>query len=157
VKIQIEKAQYDDAEILVEIYRDAYSENEKLGFPSSASQVKINEVQDWISNMIVITAEEAGTSTIVGTVRLKYYEDWQCYVLSRLAVKSSSKGKGIAAKLMQYAETKLSEMSEKIVRLTVAQNHPYLVDMYKRKGYKIVGERILPDLSYDEFIMEKLI
>lgn len=157
MKVKIEKARIHEAENLVEIYRDAYAENEEFGLPASASQVKINEVQDWINNMIVVTAKDADSSIIVGTVRFKYHAEWQCYVLSRLAVKSSCKGMGIATKLMDHGETKLSKMNEKIIRLTVAQSHPYLVEMYQNKGYKIVEERLLPDLPYDEFIMEKLL
>jgi ribosomal protein S18 acetylase RimI-like enzyme len=155
VKIKIERAKYNEAETLVSIYRDAYSENEKLGLPASASKVEIYEVQDWINSTILITAKEVNSTNIIGTVRLKYNEDWQCYVISRLAVKSSCKGLGIATKLMEFAEAELSEMGEKVVRLTVAQSHPYLSKMYQKKGYEIVDERLLSDLPYDEFIMEK--
>ncbi|MBS4201690.1 GNAT family N-acetyltransferase [Bacillus sp. FJAT-49732] len=157
MEIIIEKAEYDEVEALVKIYRDAYSENEKFGLPASASRVTVKEVQDWINNTILLTAKEKGTNKIVATVRFKYSEEWQCYVLSRLAVNSSNKGIGIATKLMEYGEHRLLEMDERVVRLTVAQTHPYLPKMYGKKGYRIVGERLLNNLPYDEFIMEKLL
>ncbi|GIO26299.1 GNAT family N-acetyltransferase [Ornithinibacillus bavariensis] len=155
--IVIEKAENIDAESLVEIYHDAYSENEKLGLPASASKVKIEEVKDWLQNTIILKVKENTTNNIVATVRLKYSKDWQCYVLSRLAVKSTHKGKGLATKLLAYTESMLSKKEETKIRLTVAQTHPYLPKMYEGKGYRIVGERILYNLPYDEYIMEKLI
>lgn len=157
MEIIIEKAKKHEAETLVTIYRDAYAENEKLGLPASASKVTVKEVKDWINNTIIFTAKEKNTNKIVAAIRFKYSEEWQCYVLSRLAVKSFNKGKGIATKLMDFGECKLSEMEEKKVRLTVAQTHPYLPNMYEKKGYKIVGERLFNNLPYNEFIMEKLL
>lgn len=157
MELIIERAKHADTEKLVEIFHNAYSENEELGFPSSASMVEAEEVREWISNMIIYTGKEKRTNNIIATLRFKYSEEWQCYVLSRLAVKSSYKGKGIATKLMKYGECKLSEMGEKRVRLTVAKTHPYLPKIYGEKGYEIVGERLLQDLPYDELIMEKLL
>ena len=155
MKIIIENARVDEAESLVDVYRDVYEENEKLGLPASASKVSIQEVQHWINESILVTAKEAGSFHILGTVRLKYHRDWQCYVLSRLAVKSAYKGLGIGTNLMKDGEKILSKMGEIKIRLTVAQSHPYLVKMYEKKGYEIVEERFLPDLPYDEFVMEK--
>ncbi|WP_316572405.1 GNAT family N-acetyltransferase [Neobacillus sp. YIM B06451] len=157
MNLSIEIAEYNDAVALVDIYRDAYSENESLGLPASASKVMIKEVQDWIKTTMLLKAKEKTTNNIVATVRLKFNRDWQCYVLSRLAVKSTHKGKGIATKLMEYAESILINKGENRLRLTVAQTHPYLPKMYEDKGYRIVGERILDNLPYDEFIMEKLL
>ncbi|WP_047983189.1 GNAT family N-acetyltransferase [Ornithinibacillus californiensis] len=157
MNLSIEEAVYNDAVSLVDIYRDAYSENESLGLPASASKVEVEEVQDWIKTTILLKAKEKTTNNIVATVRLKYNRDWQCYVLSRLAVKSTHKGKGIATKLMEYVESILINKGENRLRLTVAQTHPYLPKMYEDKGYKIVGERLLDNLPYNEFIMEKLL
>ena len=157
MELIIERAKHADAEKLVGIFHNAYSENENLGFPSSASKVDAEEVKEWINNMIIYTGKEKLTNNIIATIRFKYSEEWQCYVLSRLAVKSSYKGKGIATKLMKYGECNLSEMGEKRVRLTVAKTHPYLPKMYGEKGYEIVGERLFQNLPYDELIMEKLL
>lgn len=157
MELIITRAEFNEAETLVNIYHDAYSENENLGLPASASKVKVDEVQEWILNTILLTAKEKHTNKILATVRLKYSEEWQCYVLSRLAVKSSYKGMGVATKIMDYGESKLSKMGESKVRLTVAQTHPYLPKMYEKKGYSIVGERLLHNLPYNELIMEKLL
>ena len=157
MELIITKAEFSEAETLVNIYHDAYSENENLGLPASASKVKVDEVQEWILNTILLTAKEKQTYKILASVRLKYSEEWQCYVLSRLAVKSSYKGMGVATKIMDYGESELSKMGESKVRLTVAQTHPYLPKMYENKGYSIVGERLLHNLPYNELIMEKLL
>ncbi|CAG9623337.1 GNAT family N-acetyltransferase [Sutcliffiella rhizosphaerae] len=155
MEVIIGRAEKNDAKALKKIYRDAYSENEKLGLPASASNVAENEIQEWINQTILITAKDMENNNIVATVRFKYNEEWQCYVLSRLAVKSSLKGKGIATKLIKYGESLLFSMEEKVIRLTVAQPHPYLPKMYQKYGYAIVGKRPLESLPYDEYIMEK--
>ncbi|WP_252504037.1 GNAT family N-acetyltransferase [Sporosarcina sp. Marseille-Q4943] len=157
MELVIERAKHTDAEKLVKIFHAAYSANEKLGFPSSASKVEAEEVREWINNMMIYIGKEKRTNIIIGTIRLKYSEEWQCYVLSRLAVNPSHRGKGIATKLMKYGESKLLKMGEKRIRLTVAKTHPYLPKMYSEKGYEIVGERIFQELPYDELIMEKLL
>ncbi len=157
MKLVMERTKSDDARALVNIYHASYAENEKLGFPASASKVTIAEVQDWIKNTILLIAKEETTSKIIGTVRLKYHLEWQCYVLGRLAVNPSYKGMGIATRLMKFAENELTNLGETFVRLTVAQGHPYLPNMYIERGYKIVGELLLDDMPYDEFIMEKLL
>lgn len=155
MKLIMERAKYEDVEALVHIYHTAYSENEKLGFPASASKVTVNEVQMWTKNTIVLIVRIEDTRTIIGTVRLKFHEDWHCYVLGRLAVMPNCKGMGVATRLMRYVEKELLQINEKIVRLTVAKGHSYLPQVYIRKGYKIIDEIILEDLPYDEFIMEK--
>ncbi|MFC5732568.1 GNAT family N-acetyltransferase [Cytobacillus gottheilii] len=157
MEILIEGAKISDTKSLVTIYHDAYSENEEMGFPTSASKVTTKEVEDWIKETILYIARLANSSEAVGVVRFKYSSEWNCYVLSRLGVKSIYKGKGIAKSLMEYGESELLKMGERTLRLTVAQGHPYLLKMYEKRGYKIVGERPLPELPYDEFIMEKLL
>ncbi|WP_248513995.1 GNAT family N-acetyltransferase [Sporosarcina sp. NCCP-2222] len=153
----IERAKLSDAKSLAELYWDAYSENEKLGLPASASSVSVQEVEQWINNTILFVAKQPNPPIIMGTVRLKFNEDWNCFVLSRLAVKSELKGQGLSKQLMKAAEKALADRKENVIRLTVAQKHPYLPTMYKRRGYNIVGERNLNDLSYNEFIMEKVL
>ena len=153
----IRRANLSDTEMLAEVYWDAYSENEELGLPASASSVSVSEVEQWIKDTILLVAKEVNTSNIVGTVRLKYSEEWNCFVLGRLAVKSELKGNGLSKQLMKSAEEELIERDERVIRLTVAQSHPYLPNMYLRRGYKIVSGRILKELSYNEFVMEKLL
>ncbi|MBB4824725.1 putative N-acetyltransferase YhbS [Sporosarcina luteola] len=152
----VEGAAISDAKSLAELYWDAYSENEELGLPASASSVSDLEVKQWIKDTILLVAKEPNAA-IVGTVRLKYSEEWNCFVLGRLAVKTELKGKGLSKQLMKSAENELIKRGEKVIRLTVAQKHPYLPTMYKRRGYKIVGERVVNEQSYNEFIMEKLL
>ncbi|MEH7382262.1 hypothetical protein V7138_17515 [Bacillus sp. JJ1533] len=42
MELIITKAEFNEAETLVNIYRDAYSENENLGLPASASKVNVD-------------------------------------------------------------------------------------------------------------------
>ena len=63
MNLSIEEAEYNDAVLLVDIYRDAYSENESFGLPASASKVRVEEVQDWIKTTILLKAKEKTTNS----------------------------------------------------------------------------------------------
>lgn len=92
---------------------------------------------------------------IVGSVRLMVHPEWKLLVLSRLGVLSKWKGHGVASQLMLFAEKEAVSMGWDTLRLTTPINHPYLPEMYRRKGYKDVGIREFLDLPYDEVILEK--
>jgi predicted N-acetyltransferase YhbS len=154
MNIEIRRAKVEDAIEITNIYHDAYQENERLGFPASASTVKVKEVEKWISEsniFIALTNHE-----IVGAVRLAINDKMNKLVIGRLGVSSNWKGKGIASILMNYAENEALKLGWKTVTLTTPINHPYLPEMYRRRGYKDVGVRELEG-PYDEVVLEKIL
>lgn len=142
-----------DTGTLVTLYHDAYSENVSLGFPASAAYVKAEEVLEWITKDTVIVVEYE--HNIIGSVRLKFDLLFDKLLLCRLGILSRWKGKGIASRLMDYSEKEAIKMGYDRLVLTTPLGHPYLPEMYKKRGYKPNGTLELPHLPYNEVIMEK--
>jgi GNAT superfamily N-acetyltransferase len=151
--VVIRRAVFDDVDTLVKLYHDAYQENVQLGFPASAANVEAEEVNTWIEDAYLFVAYIQ--DELLGAVRIMYDRNWDRLVLSRLGVPTSWKGKGIATQLMFYAEEYAKTLGFSVLRLTTAENHPYLPAIYRRKGYQDVGRRELTDRPYDEVILEK--
>lgn len=153
IKIEFRKAKVEDASDVARIYHDAYQENIKMGFPASAVTVETKEVENWIKNAYIFVS--FANDEMVGAVRIMIKPEWDVLVLSRLGISSKWKGKGIASKLMDFAEQEAVNLGWDKIRLTTPINHPYLPNMYRRRGYKDIGVREFNDLPYDEVILEK--
>jgi len=148
---RIRDATTDDADRLAAVYRSAYAENRRLGFPAKAESATSEDVAEWIreAQVLVATVEER----IVGGVRLERTNDG--VKLSRLAVAADSKGEGIGSDLVAAAEDAVCEWGGERVWLTTPEDHPYLVDFYRERGYEVTGDYPLEYRNYDEVVMEK--
>lgn len=150
--IELRQAQPNDAESLVDVYHGAYQENRELGFPAKAESVSEETVREWIHSETVYVAEAEGE--IVGGVRLTE-TDPKRVKLSRLAVHEDWKGNGIGSQLIERAETAAREQDNTHVWLTTPEEHPYLPDIYRSRGYRKTGEYPLEYRDYDEIVLEK--
>ncbi|MFB6221463.1 MAG: GNAT family N-acetyltransferase [Halolamina sp.] len=150
--VRIRTAAPDDAEALAAAYRDAYRESREFGFPMKAEEATAGEVEVWIRDHRVFVAEAEGT--IVGGVRLEAAGD-DTLQLSRLAVREGWKGMGIGSRLLKHAERAAREDGYGSMRLTTPENHPYLVEFYRSRGYAVVGDYPLEYREYDEVVLEK--
>lgn len=150
-EVVIGPADETDAQRLAAVYRSAYAENERLGFPAKAGAVTAEEVADWIRTATVFRASVEDTT--VGGVRLSEPGERQAK-LSRLGVHPDWKRGGIGDRLVTHVERIARERGCAVVRLTTPANHPYLVDWYERRGYEVVEPYPLPYREYDEVVME---
>lgn len=180
--VRIRRASADDAEELAAVYRSAYRENRELGFPAKAGSATPSEVADWIRDRRVYVAEIE--DEIVGGVRLEAAEppetaerpeaterpesadqleagerpeatDSDCVKLSRLGVHESWKGEGVGSRLLDHAEDAVRYCGYEAIWLTTPGEHPYLPDLYRRRGYEKTGPYPLDFRQYDETVMEK--
>ncbi|SDJ34428.1 Acetyltransferase (GNAT) domain-containing protein [Halovenus aranensis] len=152
VDINIRKAKGKDAETLAAVYHSAYQENRELGFPAKAESVAPDTVETWIEVDHVYVAEN--DSKIIGVVRLSE-TDPERIKLSRLAVDEEWKGNGIGSRLVEHAEQVAHTEDETTVWLTTPEEHPYLPEFYRSRGYEKTGEYPLEYRDYDEIILEK--
>ncbi|WP_435179712.1 GNAT family N-acetyltransferase [Halorussus sp. AFM4] len=149
---EVRPATEDDAEALAAAYRSAYAENRRLGFPAEAESATANEVAEWILEHRVLVAELDGE--LVGGVRLEATEADRVK-LSRLGVRADRKGEGVGSALLDRAEAAVRECGYGTVWLTTPGDHPYLPDLYRRRGYEETGTYPLEYREYDEIVMEK--
>ncbi|WP_440765118.1 GNAT family N-acetyltransferase [Natronorubrum sp. DTA7] len=148
----IRQATVEDAEQLAAVYRSAYQENRRLGFPAKAESITADTVAKWIraAHMFVGTVQ----GDVVGGVRLEAI-DSDRLKLSRLGVHEEWKTQGIGSELVNVAEVWAGDAGYEIVRLTTPEDHPYLPNFYHDRGYEKTGNYPLEYRDYDEIIMEK--
>ncbi|GAA0224709.1 GNAT family N-acetyltransferase [Haladaptatus pallidirubidus] len=151
-ELQIRRAAPADAERLVSVYRSAYRENRELGFPTKAESVTANELSEWIQEYRVYVAEVEGE--LVASVRLEA-TDSERVKLSRLGVHEERKGKGIGSRLLEYAEEVVQNGDYSTIWLTTPEKHPFLPELYRRRGYEETGKYPLEYREYDEIVLEK--
>jgi GNAT superfamily N-acetyltransferase len=152
--VRIRTATPEDAAPLAAAYRDAYRENRDLGFPAKAESATAEEVTGWIRDHRVFVAEDHAEETLVGGVRLEATDD-ETVKLSRLGVREGWKGMGLGTRLLKHAERAARDDGYGTMRLTTPENHPFLVEFYRSRGYAVTGEYPLEYREYDEVVMEK--
>lgn len=150
--VEIRRATATDAETLAEAYRSAYEENRELGFPAKAGSATESEVAEWIRESRVYVAEVDGET--VGGVRLEA-TDPDRVKLSRFGVREDWKGEGIGSRILDYAERAIRDWGYSTVWLTTPGEHPFLPELYRRRGYEKTGPHPLDFREYDEIVMEK--
>ena len=151
MSVTVREARPEDAAALSGVYRSAYAENRRLGFPATAESATAETVREWIREHRVSVAETVGT--VVGGVRLERGEE--SARLNRLAVHPGRQGEGIGSQLLARAEAVAREWGCGAVRLTTPPEHPSLLDFYRERGYEEVGPYPLEYRDYDEVVMEK--
>lgn len=149
---RIRQASVEDAERLAAVYRNAYQENRRLGFPAKAESVTVDTVAEWIraAHVFIGTVRE----DVVGGVRLEA-TDSDKVKLSRLGVHEEWKSQGIGSKLADFAEEWVRDAGYAIIWLTTPEEHPYLPEFYRDRGYETTGHYPLEYRDYNEIIMEK--
>ena len=149
---EITRATETDAKELAAVYRSAYRENRRLGFPAKAESATEQVVADWIREERLFVATLDGT--VVGGVRLEE-TDPDRVKLSRLGVREEWKGIGVGSSLVAHAENAAREANYSRIWLTTPAEHPYLPDFYERRGYVKTEPYPLEYRDYDEVVMEK--
>ena len=138
-----------DAEQLAAVYRSAFRENRRLGIPHVAESASESHVADWIRRSRMYVAESGGD--VIAGVRL---EDTAAerVKLSRLAVCERWKRRGVGSRLMDYVEEQIRDSGYSTIWLTTPESHPYLLDVYRRRGYEQTGTHP-GDRHADEFVV----
>jgi N-acetylglutamate synthase-like GNAT family acetyltransferase len=149
-KPRFRPAERDDAARLATVYRSAYAENRRLGYPASAGSVDAETVAEWIESCHVAVVD----GTVVGGVRLEPTGAERAE-LSRLGVHEDWKGRGIGSQLFDHALSRLRAADYETVWLTTPPEHPSLPEFYRRRGFVETEPYPLPDRSYDEVVMER--
>lgn len=150
--LDVRTATVADAGPLATVYQSAYRENRRLGFPAKAESVSEEAVADWIRDHQVYAATIDGE--VVGGVRVEETESDRAK-LSRLGVRKRWKGEGVGTRLLDRAEDAVRDCGYATVWLTTPDDHPYLPDLYRRRGYQETGTYPLDYRKYDEIVMEK--
>ena len=150
--VDVRPASPEDAAGLAAVYRDAYAENRDLGFPAKAESATEAEVAGWVRDHRVLVA--IADDRLVAGVRLEATDEGRTK-LSRLGVRADRKDEGIGGRLLDAAEEAVAAWGHETVWLTTPEDHPYLPDLYRRRGYERTGRYPLDYRDYDEIVLEK--
>ncbi|WP_225741165.1 GNAT family N-acetyltransferase [Halorussus halophilus] len=151
-ELAIRRATAADAKELTSVLHSAYRENRELGFPAKAESVTESEVAEWSQEARIYVAES--DRELVGGVRLEETEP-ERVKLSRLGVHEDWKGEGVGSRLLSHAEEVVREEDYETIWLTTPESHPYLPELYRRRGYEETEPYPLEYREYDEVVMEK--
>lgn len=153
MSIDVRRATAADVPALVALYRRAYAENERLGFPSSMTTVGPSRVASWLDDRTVFVATSDGD--VVGAVHLIRRPDWPVPELGRLAVAPAHQGRGYGGQLLEFGEEYARDAGWERLRVRTLAGHPVLEDWYRRRGYARIDVEPLEDRPYDAPILEK--
>lgn len=148
----IRRAEHEDIERLVAVYRSAYRENRELGFPAKAETATEADMREWLDAGRVFVAEVDGH--VVGAIRIESTSPERVKV-SRLGVHEDRKGNGIGSALLDYVAELARAEGFGAIWLTTPAAHPYLPTFYRDRGYLQTGDYPLEYREYDEVVMEK--
>lgn len=92
----------------------------------------------------------------IGYLALK--EEGSKLFLSKLYMLKEARGKGYASEAMMFLEYLCKQRDLEVIWLTVNRENLHTIEVYKKKGFKIVAEEV-NDIGHgfvmDDYIMEK--
>ncbi|ELY99998.1 N-acetyltransferase GCN5 [Natrialba aegyptia DSM 13077] len=142
------------AEQLAEVYQSAYQENRRLGLPNEAESASEKRIADLVRQNTVYVAKKDGD--VIGGVCLED-TDSDHVKLSRLAIHENWKREGVGRQLLDYAEEQARHYGYATIRLITPEEHPYLPEMYRQRGYEDVETVSQESYDFEFLVMENAI
>ncbi|WP_152425653.1 sulfur-containing aminoacid acetyltransferase SnaB [Bacillus subtilis] len=148
MKPQYRLAVERDAEQLLALTLRAYEPIRKLGIRFAAAHADLDLVLQNIRENACCVMEEDGRIIATITLRMPWGKQPGPYGVPHIwwfAVDPGTGKKGIGTKLLQWLEETILRDTLKVpfVSLGTADKHPWLIEMYERKGYVRSGEQDL--------------
>lgn len=159
----------DDDEAFLVLALAAFEPIRQLGINFSAAHADIEMVRNHISSHGVYVMEKDGTMVSSFTIRYPWGPEPGPFGLPHLgwfATHPDYKKQGLGKQMMNWLEQNvlIAQLKAPAVSLGTAQNHPWLIEMYKHHGFKEVGqtylgkghltiwmEKVLDDQRYDQW------
>ncbi|MGM0749556.1 MAG: GNAT family N-acetyltransferase [Bacillota bacterium] len=145
---QYRLAKDSDAEELLALTWRAYEPVRKLGINFAAAHADLELVLNNIRKNACYVMEEDGRIIATISLRMPWGQQPGPYGVPHIwwfAVDPDIGKKGVGSELLQWVEQTVLRDTLKVpfVSLGTADKHPWLIDMYERKGYVRTGERDL--------------
>ncbi|MFM1652130.1 GNAT family N-acetyltransferase [Brevibacillus sp. B_LB10_24] len=141
-------ATVDDAEELLALTLRAYEPIRQLGINFAAATADLELVEKNIRNNACYVMEEEGRIVATVSLRMPWGLQPGPYGLPHIwwfAVEPALGKKGVGSALLQWVEETIirDTLKAPAVTLGTADKHPWLAQMYERKGYVRVGQKDL--------------
>ncbi|MEB2359362.1 GNAT family N-acetyltransferase [Bacillus pumilus] len=136
-----------DIEALLELTTRAYEPIRELGIQFQAAHADFALVQKNVQKNLCYVMEENGELLSTLSLRMPWGEQPGPFGVPHIwwFASEPSAQKGTGSILLEWVETELLRDTLKVpyVSLGTADKHPWLIDMYERKGYVRAGEKDL--------------
>ncbi|UUZ80545.1 GNAT family N-acetyltransferase [Paenibacillus sp. P26] len=145
---QFRLATLDDANVLLDLSLRAYEPIRKLGIHFTAATADLDTVRKNIDNHACYVMEQDGDIIATVTIRMPWGPQPGPFGLPHIwwfAVDPDTGQKGVGSKLLSWVEETIirDTLKAPAVSLGTADKHPWLIEMYERKGYVRAGEKDL--------------
>lgn len=142
MKIKIQRTTINEAEVLLDIQREAFKEDldKYQDYDTSPATEAIEKLMRKINNSFHYTVFQE--NTIIGGIEVRKLSETQFY-LNRVYLSPNYQNKGIGAKLMGFVENEFPEASEWTLSTPYMnyRNHYF----YEKFGYKKISEHIITE------------
>ncbi|RTE10236.1 GNAT family N-acetyltransferase [Paenibacillus whitsoniae] len=133
-------AEPSDAERLVDVIYDAYITIRELELQWPAAHADLALVEENIVKNACYVLEKEGQIVATLTLSKETTNRWNSEYpfLKWFAVHPDAQGSGFGTKLLTWVEEVVirDEVGASAVTLATAEKHPWLLNMYERKGYE---------------------
>ncbi|MBN3263616.1 GNAT family N-acetyltransferase [Pectobacterium brasiliense] len=174
MSIVFRQATLADDETFLALALAAFEPIRQLGINFSAAHADIDTVRTHIASHGVYVMEKDGEMVSSFTIRYPWGPEPGPFGLPHLgwfATHPGYKKQGLGKQMMSWLEEEIliKQLKAPAVSLGTAQNHPWLIEMYRNYGFKEVGqtnlgkghltiwmEKILDNPLYDQWKDKKL-
>ena len=127
--------------ILLDIIITAYSPLEAILGRKPRGMLETEEkILERIENKTVYSV--LYKNELIGTFTIKLKESHNLMEIQKVAIRTDMQNKGFGSYIMDSAEGILRTQEEKVALVETYGDHQRLVDFYKHREYKIIGERL---------------
>ncbi|PHK49599.1 GNAT family N-acetyltransferase [Staphylococcus edaphicus] len=135
-----------DAEVLQQLMHEAFTPLRELGIDWPSVNADLTLVKDNLTKNTTFVLEDDKEIISTITVRFPWESKRRISIYPFVwwfATKPSYDGKGIGSKLLKYVEETFLRDTLKVPAVTLgtsARKHPWLLDIYKKRGYEVYAE-----------------
>jgi GNAT superfamily N-acetyltransferase len=152
----------DDLEQLTGLLHRAYAQLADLGLRFVATHQDVNTTRERVNEGECYVAELNGK--IVGTVVFRdceqtegcpWYDRKDVASFGQYAVEPTLQGKGIGGALLDHVEERAKACGAAEIALDTAEPAKHLIELYEKRGYRIVDRTKWDVVNYSSVIMSK--
>lgn len=143
--LEIQKAQAQDAEELLQFCNIVGQETDNLSFGKEGLSISVEQEKAYLESLseenkqIFLTAREAGeivgTATLMGFARPRMAHRGEISI----CVRKSMWGKEIGTRLMEELISRAKQFSMEIISLEVKSDNKRAIALYKKFGFETIG------------------
>ncbi len=155
-------AESDSITELTQLLHRAYAQLAAMGLQFVATHQDDATTKHRLKNAECYVAELDGR--IVGTILFRHPgtargHDWynrpDVAVFGQFGVEPTEQGRGIGGALLDHVELRASETHAAELALDTAESAQHLIDLYRKRGFRIVGSVKWEPVNYRSVIMSK--